>query len=207
MFLDYNQNAKDRTVASAYSVRPTPDARVSMPVTWDELAVCDPGDFTLATVPALFKEKGDAHANIDQAPGSLDMLLELSARQAKEGQGDAPWPPHYAKQAGEPARVMPSRAKGAKPPARAKMPLIVVAKAALKADALAGPRALEGAPSRGRREAHPGRRAGRRHAWPLHRVVPHPGEPAACPGIRAPRRNHPGPRLHADLVAPFHEIS
>ncbi|HSO34282.1 MAG TPA: non-homologous end-joining DNA ligase [Labilithrix sp.] len=138
VFLDYNQNAKDRTVASAYSVRPTPDARVSMPVTWDELAVCDPGDFTLKTVPDRFRERGDAHAEIDATRGSLTALLELSARHATLGMGDAPWPPHYAKQEGEPARVMPSRAKGVRPTARAKAPLVIVAKAALKADALAG---------------------------------------------------------------------
>ena len=144
VFLDYNQNAKDRTVASAYSVRPTPDARVSMPVTWDELAVCDPGDFTLKTAPARFRDKGDAHADIDRVPGSLEKLLELSERHATQGMGDAPWPPHYAKQAGEPPRVMPSKAKGARPVApararpRAKAPLVIVAKAALKNDALEG---------------------------------------------------------------------
>src|SRR5437868_7654659 len=94
VFLDYNQNAKDRTVASAYSVRPTPDARVSMPLRWDEVATVEPGDFTLATVPRLFAERGDASAGIDEAVGSLDSLLDLSARQESEGHGDAPWPPH-----------------------------------------------------------------------------------------------------------------
>jgi bifunctional non-homologous end joining protein LigD len=143
VFLDYNQNAKDRTVASAYSVRPTPDARVSMPVTWDELAVCDPADFTLKTVPDLFAKNGDAHAKIDETKGSLAPLLELSARHEGQGMGDAPWPPHYAKKADEPARVAPSRAKGAagkaaKPAPRAKAPLVIVAKAALKKDALEG---------------------------------------------------------------------
>ena len=139
VFLDYNQNAKDRTVASAYSVRPTPDARVSMPVSWEELATCDPGDFTLKTVPSLFAKHGDAHARIDDAAGSLATLLEVSTRHESEGMGDAPWPPHYAKTAGEPPRVAPSRAKGApKPPPRAKAPLVIVAKAALKKDALDG---------------------------------------------------------------------
>ncbi|MDB4944667.1 MAG: primase small subunit [Labilithrix sp.] len=140
VFLDYNQNAKDRTVASAYSVRPTPDARVSMPLAWEDLEACDPADFTLATVPGLYAQRGDAHARIDDAPQSLAPLLELAARQEGEGQGDAPWPPHYAKQAGEPARVMPSRARsaGVKAPPRPKMPLVVIAKAALKVDALAG---------------------------------------------------------------------
>jgi bifunctional non-homologous end joining protein LigD len=139
VFLDYNQNAKDRTVASAYSVRPTPDARVSMPLTWDELATCDPADFTLRTVPARFAERGDAHAGIDESAGSLATLLAVSARHESEGMGDAPWPPHYAKSADEPPRVAPSRAKGApKPPPRAKAPLVIVAKAALKKDAVDG---------------------------------------------------------------------
>jgi bifunctional non-homologous end joining protein LigD len=113
IFIDYNQNAKDRTVASAYSVRPVPDARVSAPVTWDELPSCELGDFTLATVPARFRAIGDPGAGIDDAVGSLDALLELSARQERAGLGDAPWPPHYAKAAGEPPRVMPSRARAA----------------------------------------------------------------------------------------------
>ncbi len=109
VFLDYNQNAKDRTVASAYSVRPLPDARVSMPLRWDEVADVVAEDFTLATVPAIYAERGDAGAGIDKAVGSLDALLELSRRHEKEGLGDAPWPPNYAKQAGEPPRVQPSR--------------------------------------------------------------------------------------------------
>jgi DNA ligase D-like protein (predicted polymerase) len=137
VFLDYNQNAKDRTVAAAYSVRPTPEARVSAPVTWDELAACAPSDFTLRTMPARFAAVGDRHADIDRSPGTLDALLELSARQEAGGLGDAPWPPHYAKQAGEPPRVQPSRKKGVGRRTPAK-PLVEVARAALKADALAG---------------------------------------------------------------------
>jgi bifunctional non-homologous end joining protein LigD len=109
VFLDYNQNAKDRTVASAYSVRPTPDARVSMPLAWEEVATVEPADFTLATVPAIVAQRGDAGAGIDAAVGSLEALLELSARHEAAGEGDAPWPPHYAKQAGEPPRVQPSK--------------------------------------------------------------------------------------------------
>ena len=139
VFLDYNQNAKDRTVASAYSVRPLPDARVSMPLWWDEVATVDPAAFTLATVPARFAEKGDAHAGIDDAPGSLDALLALAAEHEKRGEGDAPWPPMYQKQASEPARVQPSRAKkpvaGRRTP---KAPLLEISKAAKKEDALAG---------------------------------------------------------------------
>ncbi len=109
VFLDYNQNAKDRTIASAYSVRPRPDARVSTPVTWDELPDCNPADFTLRTVPERFARVGDPGAGIDAAAGSLQPLLELSARQRAAGQGDAPWPPHYAKAEDEPPRVQPSR--------------------------------------------------------------------------------------------------
>jgi DNA ligase D-like protein (predicted polymerase) len=132
VFIDYNQNAKDRTVASAYSVRPTPDARVSAPVTWEELAVCDPGDFTLATMPGRFAAIGDPHAPIDRHPGSIARLLELADRHARDGLGDAPWPPHYRKKAGEPARVQPSRRR------EPKYPLIEIARAERKDDALAG---------------------------------------------------------------------
>jgi len=134
VFLDYNQNAKDRTVASAWSVRPTPDARVSMPLEWDEVAQCDPAEFTMATAPKRYAARGDASAGIDQAAGSLDSLLELSRAQEDAGLGDAPWPPHYRKQRGEPPRVAPSRSKGR----QSKQPLITVAKARHKDDALAG---------------------------------------------------------------------
>src|SRR5947208_8934636 len=109
VFLDYNQNAKDRTVASAYSVRPTKDARVSTPLEWSEVPDVDPADFTVATVPKRFAGRGDPAAAIDDQAGSLDGLLQLSERQRAAGQGDAPWPPHYAKQEGEPARVQPTR--------------------------------------------------------------------------------------------------
>jgi DNA ligase D-like protein (predicted polymerase) len=109
VFIDYNQNAKDRTVASAYSVRPTPDARVSTPLSWDEVPAVEPEAFNLRTVPERFARIGDPHAAIDDKHCSLESLLELSARQKAEGQQDAPWPPHYAKQEDEPARVAPSR--------------------------------------------------------------------------------------------------
>ena len=108
VFVDYNQNAKDRTIASAYSVRPTPQATVSAPLAWDEVPDCEPADFTLATMPARFGKIGDRHAGIDARAHSLEPLLELFERQ---GQGDAPWPPQYKKQAGEPPRVQPSRRK------------------------------------------------------------------------------------------------
>lgn len=132
VFLDYNQNAKDRTVASAYSVRPRPDARVSAPLAWDEIDACDPGDFTMATMPARFAAVGDRHADIDRHPCTLDTLLELSARQAAEGLGDAPWPPHYRKQAGEEPRVAPSRRR------TPMHPLVEIGRARKKSDALAG---------------------------------------------------------------------
>lgn len=109
VFLDYNQNAKDRTIASAWSVRPTPDARVSMPLSWDELATCEPADFTLATAAARFARLGDAHALIDARRDSLEPLLALARSQQRAGLADAPWPPHHAKRPGEPRRAPPSR--------------------------------------------------------------------------------------------------
>src|SRR6185312_7931985 len=111
VFVDYNQNARDRTVASAWSVRPTPDARVSMPLRWDQVPNVDPADYTLATVPEILAREGDPHAGIDAHPGSLDQLLDLARRDEDGGLGDAPWPPHFAKQRGEPKRVQPSRAR------------------------------------------------------------------------------------------------
>ena len=132
VFLDYNQNAKDRTIAGAYSVRPTPDARVSAPLTWDEIDECDPADFTMATMPARVASIGDRHAGIDGRACSLERLLELSARQEREGHGDAPWPPNYKKQAGEPPRVQPSKRR------TSKHPLIEIGRAPKKKDALAG---------------------------------------------------------------------
>ena len=115
VFLDYNQNAKDRTVCSAYSVRPRVDARVSAPLAWGEVDDCNPADFTLKTMPARFAELGDRHAGIDEAVCTLDALLELSARHEKDGEGVAPWPPHFRKQPGEPARVQPSRRVSTRP--------------------------------------------------------------------------------------------
>jgi DNA ligase D-like protein (predicted polymerase) len=139
VFLDYNQNAKDRTTCSAYSVRPLPDARVSTPLHWHEVPDCEPADFTVLTVPKRFTETGDPHERMDAAAGSLEKLLELAARDEAEGLGDAPWPPHFRKMEGEGPRVAPSRAKpaAAKTP-RVKMPLITVANSPDKAAALAG---------------------------------------------------------------------
>jgi DNA ligase D-like protein (predicted polymerase) len=157
VFLDYNQNAKDRTVASAYSVRPTPDARVSTPLTWEEVPTCEPQSFTIETVPDRFASEGDAWAGIDESAGSLEPLLQLAAQHESAGFSDAPWPPQYAKQDGEPRRVQPSKRKGGPPapegvvppPApgktsgptgrrRTSMPLIEIARAATEGEARAG---------------------------------------------------------------------
>ena len=139
VFLDYNQNAKDRTTCSAYSVRPLPDARVSTPLHWHEVPDCEPADFTVLSVPARFAAIGDPHAGMDESAGSLEGLLELAAKDESAGLGDAPWPPHFRKMEGEAARVAPSRAKtAAKKTPRTKMPLVVVANSPNKEAALAG---------------------------------------------------------------------
>jgi DNA ligase D-like protein (predicted polymerase) len=157
VFLDYNQNAKDRTVASAYSIRPTPDARVSAPLRWDEVAGCEPGEFTIDTVPERFATIGDPSEGIDGAAGSLEELLELSAEHEAAGFGEAPWPPHFAKQTGEPPRVQPSKRRmsgrereGVVPPPapgktsgptgrrRTTMPLIEIARAGTQDEAMEG---------------------------------------------------------------------
>jgi bifunctional non-homologous end joining protein LigD len=139
VFLDYNQNAKDRTTCSAYSVRPLPDARVSAPLYWHEVPDCEPADFTVLTMPSRFSEIGDPHAAMNGEAGSLEGLLELAAKDEAAGLGDAPWPPHFRKMEGEAPRVAPSRAKSAaKKAPRTKMPLIVVANSPDKDAALAG---------------------------------------------------------------------
>jgi DNA ligase D-like protein (predicted polymerase) len=151
VFIDYNQNAKDRTIASAYSVRPTPDARVSTPLRWDEVPDVDAASFTIDTVPARFASMGDPHEGMDGSAGSLDALLELAAEHESAGMGDAPWPPHFAKQPGEPPRVQPSKRRpGSVPPPapgkrtgptgrrRTTAPLIEIARAATEKEALAG---------------------------------------------------------------------
>src|SRR5690349_14940081 len=154
VFVDYNQNAKDRTVASAYSLRPVPDVRASAPLTWDEVPSCDPAAYTIATMPERFARIGDPWAEMDEAAGSLDGLLELAARDEAAGLPDAPWPPHYDKQTGEAPRVQPSKRRspgsgagagsggsGAKGPTgrwQSTMPLIEVARAETKNEAMAG---------------------------------------------------------------------
>jgi bifunctional non-homologous end joining protein LigD len=142
VFLDYNQNAKDRTTCSAYSVRPLPDARVSAPLNWDEVPDCEPADFTVATMPQRFQTIGNPHADMDASAGSLENLLQLASRDEASGLGDAPWPPHFPKGEGEAPRVAPSRAKGATKPKvktpRKKMPLLTIANSPDKGAALAG---------------------------------------------------------------------
>jgi bifunctional non-homologous end joining protein LigD len=157
VFLDYNQNAKDRTVASVYSVRPTPDARVSTALSWDEVPGCEPRAFTIRTVPERLERRGDPWSGIDAAAGSLEPLLELAGEQTAAGLPDAPWPPHYEKQAGEPPRVQPSKRRGRAPTAegsvpppapgktsgptgrrRTRMPLVEIARAASEREALGG---------------------------------------------------------------------
>jgi bifunctional non-homologous end joining protein LigD len=137
VFLDYNQNAKDRTTCSAYSVRPLPDARVSTPLSWHEVPDCEPSDFTLFTVPKRFKELGDPHSNMNTTAGSLETLLELAAKDEAAGLADAPWPPHFRRMQGEAPRVAPSRARSMAKP-RVKMPLLVIANSPDRQAALAG---------------------------------------------------------------------
>src|SRR5262245_58097151 len=139
VFLDYNQNAKDRTTCSAYSVRPLPDARVSTPLEWSEIPDCDPADFTVLTVPARFASIGDPHAAMEHTePGSLAKLLELAANDEAAGLRDAPWPPHFRKMDGESPRVAPSRAKKPTKEPRKRMPLLVIANSPSKQAALTG---------------------------------------------------------------------
>ena len=138
VFLDYNQNAKDRTTCSAYSVRPLPDARVSTPLTWTEVEDCNPADFTVSTVPKRFSEVGDPHAEMDSIAGSLEKLLELAERDEAAGLEDAPWPAHFRKMKNEPTRVAPSRARSSTKKSRVKAPLIVVANSPDKEAALKG---------------------------------------------------------------------
>jgi DNA ligase D-like protein (predicted polymerase) len=206
VFLDYNQNAKDRTVASVYSVRPTPDARVSMPLAWADVADVEATDFTLASVPALFAQHGDPGAGIDAAVGSLDALLELSERHEAEGQGDAPWPPHYAKQAGEPPRVQPSKQRRASdayagegveggPP-----PEIAAARAAAVAagDAEAG---ITGPPPWARRRGEPTRptpTGRRKSSIPVIEIARAARKDEAMAGFERWRARHPDAAAHLE---------
>lgn len=209
VFLDYNQNAKDRTVASAYSVRPNQAALVSAPLSWDELPQAQLSDFSLANMPARYAEHGDLHAGIDEAAGSLEGLLGLSATHEAQGQGDAPWPPHFRKQEGEPARVQPSRRKAAAKKGRggrrqSKMPLITIAKAKKKEDAMAGltrwkerhpeaakhltqPDVLVDA-MRGRSTTWTRIRLNLRHVPEANRPAPEPPDPDDAPELESPKK-------------------
>lgn len=184
VFLDYNQNAKDRTTCSAYSVRPLPDARVSTPLRWDEVAACDPAEFTVATVPARFAALGDPHAEMDAHAGSLDALLEMAARDEASGIGDAPWPPHFKKMEGEPSRVQPSKARrGAKKSAAKKSP--VTNEEGSEAD----PAAQQATPKRsatGRRQS----------TMPLIVVAQSPDRAAAGAGLERWKQQHAEAAAH-----------
>ncbi|MDR2983301.1 MAG: hypothetical protein LBV34_00535, partial [Nocardiopsaceae bacterium] len=208
VFVDYNQNAKDRTVASAYSVRPVPEARVSTPLDWDEVPGCDPDAFTIMTVPGRLTSGGDPWARMDEAVASLEPLLELAERHQRDGLPDAPWPPHFARQEGEEPRVQPSerRAKpasgsageravakaapgksyGASGRRRTAMPLIEIARAASKADALAGLQRWEATAQRGGGIASASRHSHRCDARQVIDLDEDPAESAERSGRTAP---------------------
>ena len=198
VFLDYNQNAKDRTVAGAYSVRPTPDARVSAPLFWDEVPDCDPRDFTMATMPARFEQAGDRHAGIDAHPCSLDALLELSARHEREGLGDAPWPPQV------PEAAWRAHARAAVAPARDQAPARRDRARAAERRRPRRARAMEEPPSRRRRAPRAGRRARGRDARALSHLDENPREPAARARTAAPRAGSARSRRRA---AGDHEVA
>jgi bifunctional non-homologous end joining protein LigD len=175
VFLDYNQNAKDRTTCSAYSIRPLPDARVSTPLLWDEVMTCDPADFTVLTVPNRFAQMGHPHAAIKQHAGVLDVLLQMSARDETEGIGDAPWPPHFRKAEGEPSRVQPSRSRSVASRSHATKEL--AAKTAIETiDSTAVPIAKKGR---------------RRPTMPLIVIAQSPDKLAAEAGLERWRQKHP----------------
>jgi DNA ligase D-like protein (predicted polymerase) len=182
VFLDYNQNAKDRTTSSAYSVRPLPDARVSMPLRWDEVAACNPADFTVLTAPKRFAEVGHLHAGMAEARASLDALLEFAARDDAAGLGDAPWPPHYRKMDGEAPRVAPSRARRASPKASARG----------RKPAATAPGADDGTPGEVAAEGAAASPTGRRRSkMPLIVVAQSPDKAAALAGLERWKTRHP----------------
>lgn len=184
VFLDYNQNAKDRTTCSAYSVRPLPDARVSTPLTWDEVPDCEPADFTVLTVPARFAKLGDPHAAIDQHAGSLEQLLALAERDEASGLGDAPWPPHFRKMDGEEPRVQPSKARGKKKAAGE------ASEGAAAGEANEGGAADEAAPRPVR--AH----GARKSSMPLLTIANSPKKEAALEGLERWKARYPEAAAH-----------
>lgn len=194
VFLDYNQNAKDRTTCSAYSVRPLPDARVSTPLYWEEVPDCEPADFTVATVPARFA-KGDPHAGMDEATGSLEKLLELAARDDASGLGDAPWPPHFRKMEGEEPRVQPSKARGGGRKKKAASEGAEGDASEGGANAGAGEGSAEAGEGGASGEAKPKKaratRAARTPKMPLITVANSPKKEAALEGLERWKARHP----------------
>ncbi len=198
VFVDYNQNAKDRTVASAYSLRPVPDVRVSTPLSWAEVPSCDPAEYTIGTVPERFARIGDPWAEMDEAAGSLAGLLELAARDEAAGLPDAPWPPHYDKQAGEAPRVQPSKRRSGGSGSGTAAEHDAADRGGARGDqgrGDGGPGALEGQAPAGVAAARAGRRAGRRDARAQLALVPDPAQPAARPRGAAPAAGTAGGRL------------
>jgi DNA ligase D-like protein (predicted polymerase) len=183
VFLDYNQNAKDRTTSSAFSVRPLADARVSSPLTWDEVPLCDPAEFTVLTMPARFAAIGDPHAAMDEHAGSLEALLELAARDEAAGIGDAPWPPHFRKMEGEGARVAPSKARKAGKAAQGKNESAAGDDAS--EEAVSAPKKKAARKSAGRASA------GRASAMPLLTIAHSPSEEAALAGLERWKAKYP----------------
>jgi bifunctional non-homologous end joining protein LigD len=194
VFVDYNQNAKDRTVASAYSVRPTPDARVSAPLTWDEVPDCEPAEFTIDTMPARFARLGDVGAGIDESAGSLEQLLELAARDEAAGLPDAPWPPHFEKQTGEAPRVQPSKRRSSRTSDAAAPAKDAAGRAGDAAASAADPEVLPAAP--GKASGPSGRR---RTSAPLIEVARAATQAEALAGLDRWKQRHPAA---AELLEP-----
>jgi bifunctional non-homologous end joining protein LigD len=193
VFLDYNQNAKDRTTSSAYSVRPLPDARVSAPLHWHEVPDCDPADFTVLTMPQRFAQHGDPHADMDAAAGSLESLLELAARDEAEGLGDAPWPPHFRKVEGEAPRVQPSKAKKFSDQISEGFGSKRFRKQALKQEVLASDEPAASTPEPAPKRKAPARRTPKH---PLIIVAQSPDKTAAEAGLTRWKEKHPEAAAH-----------
>jgi len=190
VFIDYNQNAKDRTTASAYSIRPTADARVSTPLHWDEVPDCVPEQFTVATVPARLAALGDPWAGIDDEPGTLDALLELADRHKDAGLADAPWPPHFEKTDDEPTRAQPSRRRASGSPAVSGS-ASVAASGSPAVSGSASVAARDGsvpAPAPGKTSGPTGRR---RSTMPLIEVARAAGKDEAMAGLERWKAKHP----------------
>ena len=188
VFLDYNQNAKDRTTCSAYSIRPLPDARVSAPLRWEEIPDCEPAEFTVLTMPGRFKAIGDPNARMDGAAGSLEKLLELADRDEASGLGDAPWPPHFRKTESEPTRVAPSRARGAKKPKASSEETAIGEKATGKK--------ATGTKTTGKKTVSSKTASKPRSKMPLIVVANSPNKEAALAGLERWKSKHPDAASH-----------